>query len=336
MTHDSPMNAKQEHPFAPYVRILGKGKKGSRSLTEQEAQDAMHMILTNQAEDLQIGAFLMLLRVKEESPEELSGFVRAVKSCSHAPKNLSVDLDWSSYAGKRRHPPWFVFSIMLLAQAGYRVFIHGVSGHTNNRMYTENLFEQLSLPIANSWDESAAQLDRYGFCYAPLRMFSPKLEAMINMRSILGLRSPVHSLSRLINPLNAPTVLQGIFHPPYAGLHQQAAQLLGYQNLAVIKGEGGEIERNPDNAMTAHICRNGELSDEEWPALFPRRHVKAKEMTAGAMRELWQGKISDEYGEAAITSTAAIALRQLKPELSQEDAYARACELWETRDRARL
>ena len=68
-----------EHPFAQYVRILGKGKKGSRSFSENEAYDAMNMILKDEVEPVQLGAFLMLLRVKEESPEELSGFVKAVK-----------------------------------------------------------------------------------------------------------------------------------------------------------------------------------------------------------------------------------------------------------------
>ena len=48
----------------------------------------------------------MLLRVKEESIDELAGFVQTTKDQLHfAP--LKVDLDWSSYAGKRKHYPWF-------------------------------------------------------------------------------------------------------------------------------------------------------------------------------------------------------------------------------------
>jgi len=48
-----------EHPFAQYVRILGKGKTGSRSLNEHEAEQAMSMILEGEATAEQIGAFLM-------------------------------------------------------------------------------------------------------------------------------------------------------------------------------------------------------------------------------------------------------------------------------------
>ena len=61
---------KPEHPFAQYVRILAKGKRASRSLTEAEAYDAMKMIIAGEVEPEQLGAFMMLLRVKEETADE--------------------------------------------------------------------------------------------------------------------------------------------------------------------------------------------------------------------------------------------------------------------------
>ena len=55
-----------EHPFAPYIRILGKGKTGTRSLQQDEAREAFRMILRGETEALQTGAFLMLLRIKRK------------------------------------------------------------------------------------------------------------------------------------------------------------------------------------------------------------------------------------------------------------------------------
>ncbi|MDX1451733.1 MAG: glycosyl transferase family protein [Oleiphilaceae bacterium] len=334
MTHDSLILDVPEHPFAPYVRILGKGKRGSRSFTQEEAYQAMSMILNGEVEDLQLGAFLMLLRVKEETAEELAGFVQAIKDLCHAPE-IHVDLDWSSYAGKRRHLPWFVPALLLLAQAGHRIFIHGASGHTTNRIYTEPLFKALGLPLATNWEDCAEQLDQHNFVYMPLRGFSPCLERIIDMRNTLGLRSPVHSLARLINPLNAPAVLQGIFHPPYSGLHQEAGQLLGYQRLAVIKGEGGEIERNPDNAMKAFHASPSKMWEEEWPALFPRRHVKPESLSIEHLQAVWRGETEDEYAQGAIISTCALGLRMIK-ECDIQTAMAEAEQLWITRDKSRL
>ena len=141
-----------EHLFAQYIRALGKGKTGSRSLTFHEAKDAMQMILNGQVKDVQIGAFLMLLRVKEESPDEIAGFVSACREMlsPDIPAVSTVDFDWSSYAGKRRQPHWFLLAALLLAHNGYRVFVHGARGHTAGRCYTQDVLQQLDLPIADS------------------------------------------------------------------------------------------------------------------------------------------------------------------------------------------
>ena len=334
--HDNIRQSVSEHPFAQYVRILGKGKKGTRSFTQEEARDAMRMIMNNEVEDLQLGAFLMLIRVKEESPEELAGFVEAVKSSLSPPADLHADIDWSSYAGKRRHLPWFIFSALLLAQQGKRVFMHGASGHTHNRIYTETIVSKLGLPIAQSWDDCNTNLGSSNFCFMPLRSVSPKLAELIDLRSTLGLRSPVHSLSRLINPLNAASVVQGVFHPPYLGLHQEAAQLLGYPVTVTMKGEGGEIERNPDNDCKSYICQNGELSSELWPSLFAKRHVKPSELSFEDMIAVWRGELEHEYGEAAIISTAAFAMNAIDTALTQQEALSQAETAWADRDKSRF
>jgi len=234
-----------EHPFAQYVRIIGKGKNGARSLTYEEAYQAFSMILKQEVLDVQLGAFLMLLRIKEESVDELAGFVQATRDqLNFAP--LSVDLDWSSYAGKRKHYPWFLLAALTLAQSGYKVFMHGASGHTLNRLYTEQVLEYLGYSICQSEQDVEYELEQHNFAYLPLEAISPVLSDLISLRNVMGLRSPIHTLARLINPFNAKATLQAIFHPAYRSSHQQTASRLGYQNSAVIKGEGGEFERNPD------------------------------------------------------------------------------------------
>ena len=331
-----PAKTYEEHPFAEYVRILGKGKKGSRSLTEEEAFKSMSMILNNEVEDLQLGAFLMLLRVKEESPEELAGFVKAAKSIMAPPTELKVDLDWSSYAGKRRHLPWYLFSVICLAQNGMRIFMHGASGHTADRMYTEDVLQDLGFTISQNWSDAKEALNKLNFCYMPLSFISPRLDDMINMRPILGLRSPVHSLSRLINPVNADTVIQGIFHPAYSTMHQEAGQILLYKQLAVIKGEGGEIERNPDNELNVLFSGDDGLTEETWPRMYDKRHVKAENLSIDHMINVWKGEFFDEYAEGAIIGTMALALKTTGKATNQEEALTLAKTQWDTRNKAFL
>src|SRR5690606_38292076 len=296
-----------EHPFAQFVRIIGKGKNGARSLSYEEAYQAFSMILKDEVLDVQLGAFLMLLRVKEESVDELAGFVKATRDQLHF-KALEVDLDWSSYAGKRKHYPWFILSALTLAKHGYKIVMHGASGHTMNRIYTEQVLTYLGYPICQDDQDVEQQLQQQHFAYLPLEVISPILADLIALRNIMGLRSPIHTLARLINPFNAKATLQAIFHPAYRSSHQQAAFKLGYQNSAVIKGEGGEFERNPDARTLICGIKNGELYEHELPKLTDNRSPTEEELDLEVFKAVWEGRQQHDYGEMAVTETMGIAL----------------------------
>ena len=322
----------EEHPFAQYVRILGKGRKGSRGLTQEETREAFRMILNDEVTPEQLGAFLMLMRVKEETPEEVAGATLAVRDFISTPDNAPViDLDWSSYAGKKRQLPWFLLSTLTLADNGVRIFMHGASGHTNGRVYTKNVLTNLGLEPCTSLEQACDEITQNNFAYLDIEHLCPKLHTVIELRPFLGLRSPVHTIARMINPFNAQYVMQGIFHPGYQPTHQEAAILLQQPHLAVIKGDGGEIERNPDMECLVQNVHNGNMSDEKWPAMFKRRHVKDEEMDPIRLGKLWRGEIEDEYASAAVIGTLAITLKLMGRADTQQDAEKLAAEMWQNR-----
>ena len=323
----------EEHPFAEIVRILGKGKKGSRPLTREEAYKAMKMILADEVLPIQLGAFLMLMRVKEETAEELAGFAQAGREFFHFQNSIHVDLDWSSYAGKRRHLPWFLLSALLLVENGVTIFMHGAEGHSPDRIYTENVLHYLGLKAATSIEEAENQLKMQKFSYLSLEHFCPKLHDIIQLRPILGLRSPVHTLVRLLNPFDAPYSIQGIFHPSYRAVHQHAAMLLNQPHMAVLKGEGGETERNPDVECLVQSVHNGELSDEMWDALFTHRHVKPENLNPKQLTLLWRGEFEDDFAEASVIGTAAVALKLLNKTETKEQAHQLATNFWMNRNK---
>jgi anthranilate phosphoribosyltransferase len=324
-----------EHPFAQYVRILGKGKTGSRSLSEDEAYDAMGMIMRGEIEDVQLGAFLMLLRVKEESFQELAGFVRAIRETLNAPE-VAVDLDWASYAGKRRQQPWYLLAALALADSGLRVFMHGAAGHTAERVYSEQVLNALGEPCACDWQTAKAKLNSRNFAYLPLGCFSKSLQRMIDLRAQFGLRSPVHTLSRLLNPLAADYSIQSIFHPAYADNHQQAAALLGQAHAVVFKGEAGEAERKPEATCRVKTVHKGVLAESEWPRMLDGRQDKLDILPISELLNAWRDDEISQYGRLAIQGTIAIALQLRSPELSQDTCLARADTLWQQRNRQRL
>lgn len=328
----------QEHHFAPYVRILARGKSNTRPLTMAEADEAMTMILKGQATAEQIGAFLMVLRYKEETAEEVAGFTRAAQRLVVLPENApTIDLDWSCYAGKKRQLPWFALSALALSQTGVKIFMHGVEGHTAGRIYAEQTMRVLQVPVAQSMSEAASVLKTGNLCYLPLAKCSPKLSELIDLKAVLGLRSPVHTVARMLNPFRADYVLQGIFHPGFNAVHQQAAAHNNQPHLAVFRGEGGEIERRPQKALDVYSVHEGALETETWPAMMDEpRQIVDETMNLARLGAVWRGEERDPYGEAAIVGTLAIALKLLGRSHSQDDAQTLAFDIWKNRDQATI
>ncbi len=329
----------EPHPFSRFVAILARGKTKTRPLSLDEARDAMEMIAAGEALPEQIGAFLMLLRLKEETPEEIAGFTLGIRSRFELPAEMpQVDIDWSSYAGKRIQLPWFILSALALAQAGYRVFMHGTDGHTPGRVYTQETLEQLGVPIAASLNQAAEQLRAGNFAYAPLEALSPTLRQLIELRPVFGLRSPVHSFARMLNPFNAPMMMQGIFHRGFMDIHAGAAILLNQPHMAVFRGEGGEIERRPNKPTVVWTTHGAATPVEEtWPALLPDPHQPADEaMNVADLAALWRGELKHAYGLASVTGTIAVALKTMGKAPTMDAAQILAESIWSARDPQRL
>ena len=82
---------------------------------------------------------------------------------------------------------------------------------------------------------------------------------------------------------------------------------------------------------------DGCLEDGRWPVMIDEpRQGPDENMDLSRLGRVWRGECVDEYAEAAITGTLAIALRALQVETEIADAEARAVDLWRSRDRSRL
>ncbi len=329
----------ENHPFSKFIAILGRGKTKQRSLTIEESRQSMGMLLRGEALPEQIGAFLMLLRLKEESSEEIAGFALAVKDqirlpSDIAPDRLRADIDWSSYAGKKRQLPWYILSALLLARNGYKVFMHGSEGHTPGRIYTRECLHQLGVPVCRDYHQVAENLAKSNFAYMPLEVISKPLQTMIELRPILGLRSPVHSFTRMINPLDAPAEMIGIFHRGFMDIHAGAGILMEQPHLAVFRGEGGEAERRPGKTCEVWNVDEGELNEERWPAILdnPRQPID-EAMDIADLAAHWRAEAGSDYARAAVTGTLAIALKTMGLADTIEQAEYKAGQMWENRDK---
>ena len=245
--------------------------------------------------------------------------------------------NWTgSYAGKKKHHPWYLLATVLLATNGIRTFLHGGPAHTPNRVYTDQLLPQLGLPVAQTVAEAHTHLEEHGLAYLPLEQFCPPLARMLTLRYFLGLRSPINTLARSLNPAQAPLSMQSVFHPAYIELHQGAATLAGDRDLLLFKGEGGELEIRPDARTQIQGIRHGEpLESAVIDSALPRQ-TPPGDPSADTVLKVWRGESRDEYGEQAVIHTVAVALWGLDKADSLERALTEAAALWENRDTARL
>lgn len=326
------MASETEHPFAPFVRTLGRGPGRSRALTRDEARDALGMVLRGEADPHQIGAFLMLLRYRGEDPDEVAGLVEAARAHAGLGEGApmpAVDLDWPSYgAGRTRGAPWYLLAALALAGAGYRVLMHG-SNEFSSGIPVADALAELGLRPASGLDDAGRQVATTGFAYLPLSAFNPGLERLLNLRSLLGLRSPINTVARLLDPGATRAGVDGVFHPPYIDLHLSTAARLGRRALTVVKGGGGEAERNPAKPIAVHLYRADAGRGECLLAPLPDARPVPADTAPGQVARLWRGE--SEEGADTVVATIALALLALDA-CGPEDADRRAAEIWQGRD----
>jgi len=316
--------------FPGIIRALGRGKNGTRSLTREEAEFGMTEILANRETPAQLGALLMLMRVKEEIPEELAGMAEAARRSLPAWRGRDIVIDWPAYAGKRKQPSWYVLAALALARGGYPTFMHGGGEHTPGRQYARQVCQALEVPIADDWEQAQALSLEHPLVYCPLVNFLPKLSSIIDMKAELGLRSPVNTLVRNLNPAGARTTLQGMFHPSYKALHHETARLLGDDRNVVLKGDSGEFEVRPDSDSTIAVLAPEHSESVEFPRVLQKRAVRPDAPSMDALLDTWYGRTEPEYGLAAIMQTMALVL-MVTDGLSLDAARKKATAIWKHR-----
>ncbi|MEJ6388813.1 glycosyl transferase family protein [Gymnodinialimonas ulvae] len=312
--------------LAPHVATLGRGPGRSRSLSRDEAADAMAGMLSGDAAPEAIGAVLMLLRMKGETADEIAGFAQAAQAA--VPDLPRADLDWPSYAaGRTRGLPWFLLAARLVAQAGHRVVLHGWNGSDAS---VRAHLSAAGIAVARDGAGAERALEASGLVYLPLEDLHPRLFDLLALRPVLGLRSCINTVARMLNPSRAGASVQGVFHPSYRLVQADAAGLLCWRALSVIKGGGGEFERHPAKRIAGFGLRAGAPWEATHDALCTDTRRLAETEAGVDLAGLWSGVVRDDFAQAIVIGTAALALDTL----GARDALEQAKALW--RDRGPL
>jgi anthranilate phosphoribosyltransferase len=249
-------------PAAAFIKEIGRGVKGARSMSRADACALYTAILENRVSDLELGAILLAMRIKGESVDELAGFMEAAEASFAplpAPPGDFAPVLIPSYNGARKLANLTPLLALLLAREGVPTLVHGVQGDPG-RVTTAEIMGELGLAPASASADLADAFHSGRPAFMPIETLAPRLAWMLSLRRILGVRNSTHTLVKILQPFEGAALrLVSYTHPEYL-------QTLGeYFTSAppargdafLMRGTEGETVANPHRAQQIDWFHDG-------------------------------------------------------------------------------
>lgn len=250
-------------PISHYLKEIGRGARGAKALDRHQAQDLFGQVLDGQVSDLEVGAFCIAMRIKGETAEEMCGFLDAVHARLHAvPAGPQPVVVLPSYNGARRLPVLTPLLALLLAREGCSVLLHGMRTESR-RVLASEVLEALDIQALTAPNQIASGTVAHIATGALL----PGLARLLAVRETIGLRTPAHSLVKLITPCAGPALLVASYtHAEYFELLGATFAARGMHAL-LSRGLEGEVAADPRRRprYDAYIAGAHQLLQEQQP-----------------------------------------------------------------------
>jgi len=226
--------------IASYIKVIGRGRDGARSLDREQAHDLMGQVLDGRVTDLEVGAFALAMRIKGETVAELAGFLDAVHERCIALRITTPTVVLPSYNGSRKVPNLTALLAMLLAQNDVPVLVHGPA-HDPTRVTTAAIFRDLGLTCAEDADDIAAAWQRCEPAFIRTEALCPPLARLLAVRAVVGLRNSGHTVAKLLGGCGSAPTLRVVnhTHPDYGTLLASFLVATG-ADAVLMRGTEGE------------------------------------------------------------------------------------------------
>ena len=275
--------------YAPFIKEIGRGAKGAKPLTVDQAANLFGDMLDGQVPDLELGAIILSLRIKSESLDELLGFKRAMdaRTAQVAVPDGPRCVLLPSYNGARRQPNLMPLVALLLAREGVPVLIQGRHDF-DSRVSPFELLAALGIPLRADAASASAALASHKIAALPLDALLPGLDRLLALRPRLGVRNSGHTLAKLLDPMPGRSVrVVAVTHPEYllrmdeflrvdggCAMLMRGTEGEGYANprrrpalalydgsgtVNTIEGEGGGAPPNPQVPDLPDVAGNAQL-----------------------------------------------------------------------------
>jgi anthranilate phosphoribosyltransferase len=302
-------------------------------LTRTEAREAMQQIMEGGATQAQIAGFLIALRAKGETADEIAGCAEAMREHVLAVRPARDDLvDTAGTGGDGKSTLNISTAAALLAAAaGAGVAKHGnraASSQTGSADVLEALGFELELPP----ERIARSIDELGFGFMFAQAHHPAMKHAAPVRRELGTRTVFNVLGPLTNPARARAQVVGVYSPSLVRPVAEALAQLGARRAFVVHGAGGIDELSPvgpsrvsevvDGGVRDRIVDPQELGIE--PTSLEELAGGAPAENAAAIRGVFAGERGGAREAVLLNAAGAIAAGGHADDLREGLELARA------------
>lgn len=248
----------------PAIQVLLDG----RHLSRADAHALMGSIMDGEATPAQIAGFLVALRTKGETADEITGFAEAMRE--HVvpvtpQRSPLVDVVGTGGDGAD------TFNIstaaaLVAAAAGAAVAKHG-NRAASSAAGSADVLEELGIGIEQPPERIARSVDELGFGFMFARAHHPAMRHVAPIRQELGIRTVFNVLGPLANPAGVRDGVFGVYHAELARTYAEALAELGARRAFVVHGDGGLDELSPFGTNLVVEVADGDV--REWE-LDPR------------------------------------------------------------------
>ncbi|MCC7190524.1 MAG: anthranilate phosphoribosyltransferase [Anaerolineales bacterium] len=284
-------------------------------LTDVEAEEAMNVIMTGQATQAQIGAYLVALRMKGETIPEITGSVRAMRANAVKVKlntNESI-YDIVGTGGDGAH----TFNIstaaaFVLAGAGKKVAKHG-NRAASSQCGSADVLSALGISLELTPEQIAQAIEQIGVGFMFAAKFHPAMKHAVGPRKEIGQRTIFNILGPLTNPAGANIQLTGVFDPNLTEPLAQVLNELGSKAALVIHGANGLDELNTTGVNRVSHLKDGVVTTYDLnPADLGLAQSTVQDLRGGTpdesaqmMRDLLGNKLNGARRDAVLLNAAA-------------------------------
>ncbi len=240
------------------IQRIATGPDLSKNIDFEEAKDGMQAILRGEIDDVRAGIFLIALRMKRETLEEVKGVLAAILAQTDKQQvNVDALVDLGDpYSGYNRSIPISSFLPPVLAELGLPTVIHGLDSISPKFGLTHHHINQaLGLDAQHSITAAKARLENrtIGWSYIDQRSYCQDLHNLIPLRNQIVKRSVINTVETLIGPLRAKKThsILGYVHKPYPPIYAQLANAAGMDSALLVRGvEGGVVPSLRQKGLT--------------------------------------------------------------------------------------